>query len=155
MEEKKQILRNEQRVRNDTLQFRTAADLGLENTGRYAKPFTVIGTEPTPHYPKLPTSSPWHDDPVPPEEPLGYSVDETPIVGEVEEVQASIDRLEAAAPAEVSVPHHSPDAVAESATGDAAPTQSSDDFPRALSEALAASPNKSPATKTDARRKPR
>src|SRR5262249_27697905 len=35
-----------------------------------------------PRYPELPTSSPWHSDPVPPEVPLGFDINEVPAVGE-------------------------------------------------------------------------
>jgi hypothetical protein len=77
-------------LRNDTLQFRTAADLGLENTGRYAKPFTVTGTEPSAQYPRLPENS-WVNDPVPPEAPLGHAIDEQEPCGEIGEIRASLD----------------------------------------------------------------
>jgi hypothetical protein len=115
--ERRETLENDQRVQRDTLQFRTSADLGLENTGRYAKPFAVTGQTPTPQYPAGPN---WAPDPVGVEPPLGIDVNAMEPVGEVGEVQASIDRLEAAAPAEVSVPR-SPDAVAESAAGTVQP----------------------------------
>jgi hypothetical protein len=85
----------EEVVRNDTLQYRTAADLGLENSGRFAKPFAITGTEPTVQYPKLPESSPWHSNDGPPEEPLGYSIDEAPIVGEPHEQRASLEKINA------------------------------------------------------------
>jgi hypothetical protein len=84
------VLKND---RNNTLQFRTSADLGLENTGRFAKPFAVTGTEPSAQYPRLPPSSPWHDVVVPDEPPLGFSVEDHEPCGEYGEVQASIEAL--------------------------------------------------------------
>ena len=78
-------------LRQQTLQFRTAADLGLENSGRFAKPFEVIGSSPTPQYPQVAPN--WANDPTGVEPPLGYSIDEAPVVGESFEVQASIDAL--------------------------------------------------------------
>jgi len=57
-------------------------DLG----GRYAKVHstTVVGSSPI-SYPAQPPQSPWHHDPVPPEMPLGYSVDAIEPVGEFHE----------------------------------------------------------------------
>jgi hypothetical protein len=46
----------------------------------------VIGSAPVPQYPPLPQNSPWSNDPVPSEEPLGYSVHEHPVVGEAFEI---------------------------------------------------------------------
>jgi hypothetical protein len=60
----------------------TDDDLG----GRYAKVHstTVVGSSPA-SYPAQPSTSPWHHDPVPPEMPLGYSVEEMEPVGEIHE----------------------------------------------------------------------
>ena len=73
----------------DTFHSRTHDESG----GRWQKqtPTNVIGSSPV-SYPKLPASSPWSCDPVPPEEPLGIDVSESPIVGEHHEVEASLDR---------------------------------------------------------------
>ena len=60
--------------------------------GRWAKPTQVSGKDPATLYPKLPTTSPWSNDPVPPEAPLGIDISEPPIVGESWEVEASLDR---------------------------------------------------------------
>jgi hypothetical protein len=62
-----------------------------EAGGRWQKqtPTQVTGKDPATLYPKLPTSSPWSSDPVPPEEALGIDVSEAPIVGEPHEVLAS------------------------------------------------------------------
>jgi hypothetical protein len=78
-------------LKNDATTYlgHTHSDLG----GRFAAtaPLNVTGASPI-SYPKLPASSPWSCDPVPPEEPLGIDVSETPVVGEYAEVQASLDR---------------------------------------------------------------
>jgi hypothetical protein len=65
-----------------------------EAGGRWQKqtPTQVSGKDPATLYPKLPTTSPWSGDPVPPEEPLGIDVSEAPITGEPHEVAASLDR---------------------------------------------------------------
>ena len=51
----------------------------------------MVGSSPV-SYPKLPASSPWSCDPVPPEPPYGLDISEPPIVGESWEVAASLDR---------------------------------------------------------------
>jgi hypothetical protein len=82
MKEKREQIKN-------TYLAHTHSDEG----GRFAKttPTNVIGSSPV-SYPKL-QSGPWSDQPMPPEEPpLGFSVDEVPIVGESFEVEASLDR---------------------------------------------------------------
>jgi hypothetical protein len=64
-------------LRNDTL-FSRQQNQPDDAGGRYAKitPTTVTGATPTPQYPQIP-SGPWSGaDPAPPEEPLGYSVDD-------------------------------------------------------------------------------
>jgi hypothetical protein len=47
-----------------------------EHRGRFAaiNEAVVVGHAAQPSYPRLPESSPWHHDPVGPEEPLGFSV---------------------------------------------------------------------------------
>jgi hypothetical protein len=60
--------------------------------GRFAKPQTVNASEQAVHYPRLPTSSPWSNPIEAVEPPLGFSVDETPIVGEAFEVEASLNQ---------------------------------------------------------------
>jgi hypothetical protein len=59
-------------------------ELGLG--GRFARlvPTVVVGAAPMPSYPGLPKASPWHSDPVGPEEPLGFSVDELPDMTKVQ-----------------------------------------------------------------------
>jgi hypothetical protein len=65
-----------------------------EAGGRFQKqvPTNVSGKDPATLYPKLPTSSHWSNDPVPPEAPLGIDVTETPIVGESFEVEQSLNQ---------------------------------------------------------------
>jgi len=111
-----ETLLNDKRVQKDASTF--LSHTHSEDSGRFAKPQTVIGLDSV-QYPTLPENS-WTNDPTPTEPPLGIDVNAMEPVGEVGEVQASIDRLEAAAPAEVSVPR-SPDAVAESAAGTVQP----------------------------------
>jgi hypothetical protein len=67
----------------------------LESTGRFtAKPSTV-GSEPAVRYPRLPSSSPWSSDPVGLEPALGYSVHDMLPTGEVAEISASLNAIEA------------------------------------------------------------
>ena len=53
----------------------------LEGTGRFAAQSAVVGRDPSP-YPAQPAGSPWASDPVPPEEPLGESVEDVIPVGD-------------------------------------------------------------------------
>jgi len=79
-------------LRNDTYLSRAKADADLAaGGGRFAKEVAtrVVGV---PRYPTLPATSPWAGDPVPDEPPLGYSIDEMPIVGEPHEVSPPTDR---------------------------------------------------------------
>ena len=68
--EKREVLKDTYFAR----QQNTADDAG----GRFTKltPTNVTGSTPVPSYPQQPTNSPWSSNPVPPEEPLGFSVDE-------------------------------------------------------------------------------
>jgi hypothetical protein len=65
------------------------------NAGRFAKPSVVSGSTPAVKYPRLPSSSPWAADIVPVEPALGYSVHDLQPTGEVGEISASLDALEA------------------------------------------------------------
>jgi len=85
--ERRQVIRNDATTLHDFAQ--SAAG---EISGRWAKPATVNASEQAAHYPRLPTSSPWSNPIEAVEPPLGFSVEETPIVGEYAEVQASLDR---------------------------------------------------------------
>ncbi len=88
MAEKEQILRNDQR---HTFQSRAIAEAD-EVRGRWAQinKATVVGSSGAPQYPQLPEASPWHNDPVPHEEPLGHAIDAHEPVGEVGEIEKSL-----------------------------------------------------------------
>jgi hypothetical protein len=87
-QEREAILRND---RANTFAGRASAELDLENSGRHAKPNTVIGVDGPPDYPRLPENS-WTHDPVPPEGPLGVSVEDHEPVGENFELARSLPR---------------------------------------------------------------
>jgi hypothetical protein len=57
----------------------------------------VIGTEPV-SYPRLPEASPWHDNVVPPEEPLGVDINAVEPTGTFAEIQKSIEATDASPP---------------------------------------------------------
>jgi hypothetical protein len=77
------------------------ASLTLESQiGRFNNNDTiVVGSHSGPIYPALPSSSPWHHDDVPPEEPLGYSVEAVEPVGNPDEIAASELAARASTPA--------------------------------------------------------
>jgi hypothetical protein len=95
-QEKLEALFNEQKLRNaqrkdaSTFQSRAQAEAD-EVRGRFAQieKADVVGTAATVQYPRLPENS-WVNDPVPPEGPLGFSVDAHEAVGEVFELEASL-----------------------------------------------------------------
>jgi hypothetical protein len=66
----------------------TAAEDQVDRFKVDKRPTIIVGTSPATNYP-----GPGNVDPVPNEEPLGYSVDQMTPVGTHEEIQASIDRL--------------------------------------------------------------
>jgi hypothetical protein len=68
--EKREVLR-------DTYLSRAQSDADLTSQGRFKRETTTRVTS-VPEYSKQPDNSPWASDPVPPEEPLGFSVDELP-----------------------------------------------------------------------------
>jgi hypothetical protein len=82
--EKRRVLANDRSVREQQQKaaatyFAFGAAEADEPRGRFKNTggaTTVIGATPLPQYPELPTNSPWHHDPVPPEEPLGFGIDE-------------------------------------------------------------------------------
>jgi hypothetical protein len=90
MEEKAAILKNDQRARH-TFQSRAIAEAD-EIQGRFAEinKSNVVGSQQAVHYPRLP-SGPWADPvQVPPEEPLGFSVEAMEPVGTIQEIEASL-----------------------------------------------------------------
>jgi hypothetical protein len=116
--EKEAIIRNDARVRSgSTFLDHTHSD---DEGGRYAKPTNVIGSAATAQYPKLPPSSPWHDDPVPPEGSLGFEINEVPIVGEAFEVAKGLGDTAATNVADVAASPCGEVVVSSSSIGDAA-----------------------------------
>jgi hypothetical protein len=102
MTDQRQPFRNEatqsekrETLRNDNMNFRTSSDLGLENTGRFAKPFAVTGSTPAPQYPSGPN---WANDPTGVEPPLGFDVNAIEPVGEHHEIQSSLAEAVKSAP---------------------------------------------------------
>jgi hypothetical protein len=88
-------------LHNDLLvQRRTYLDIAqasaLELGGRFAGARPQVTAVPV--VPRLPASSPWASDPVPPEPPLGFSVDDLPVVGEPHEVERAARILEVEVP---------------------------------------------------------
>jgi hypothetical protein len=81
------------------------AVISPEAGGRFAKPSPPV--DPAKLYAPLPASSPWHCDPVPDEEPLGFSVEEMPVMGEpweAERAAAIADSVAASSPATDTAP---------------------------------------------------
>jgi hypothetical protein len=80
--ERRETLENDRQVREQeraaTMHGLAIASADDEAGGRFARvnPTMVVGATPIPRYPQLPASSPWAHDPVPNEEPLGYSVND-------------------------------------------------------------------------------
>jgi hypothetical protein len=85
-QEKREVLRNDRRVREaSTYHAAAQSNIDDERGGRYAhlgSPTTVTGSAPTSVHPMQPENSPWHRDPVPDEPSLGFSVDAMEPVGE-------------------------------------------------------------------------
>jgi hypothetical protein len=86
---------DKRQVHKDTYAARAEADWELNRQGRHAaqKIDTTGNWSGFNRYPKLPATSPWSCDPVPPEPPIGTDVSETPVVGEPAEIAASLEQL--------------------------------------------------------------
>jgi hypothetical protein len=82
--EKRAVLRNDALVRGAALAD-VAEVFNPQPGGRFA-----ASAPTTTSIPRQPEGSPWAADPVPPEPPLGFSVDDLPIVGEPHEIERSI-----------------------------------------------------------------
>ena len=98
--EREAVLRNDQRAA--TMQGRAQAEAD-DVRGRWAEinKSNVVGATPTVQYPRLP-SGPWADPvQIPPEEPLGYDINEVPICGEPHELTALDDTPNATIVADV------------------------------------------------------
>jgi hypothetical protein len=91
--ERRAILRNEREV--GTYHAFATSEAGAIG-GRFAAEAKtrVTGVAPVPQYPAQPANSPWADEPVGLEQPLGYSVEETPAVGEAFELERSLSLAE-------------------------------------------------------------
>jgi hypothetical protein len=127
--EKLEVLLSEQRLRNE--ERKRDAGTFLSHThndegGRFAKPQQIVGAKPVPEYPAGPN---WAPQAVGVEPPLGFDINETPVVGEPWEVEASLERAEQqASPQSLDAqpPARGGEAVplTSSATSSASPTQS-------------------------------
>lgn len=105
-------------LRNDTYFHRAQVDQELG--GRFAKASVVAGEAPSVQYPRLPSSSPWSEDPVPPEEPLSVDVNAQEPTGTPAEIEASLAMAPSSpcdgAGAEATGPASAPCAVVEPAS---------------------------------------
>ena len=127
--EREQIIRAERRAQ--TKLGRQEAEYELERQGRFAKPNTISGTQPSVKYPQCwgrDAPPQWHD-PVGLEPPLGFSVEDHSAVGEHHEIEASLAKLDDAQKAHsdgaaMGVVDEHPQQIAPSAPdkGDVAPT---------------------------------
>jgi hypothetical protein len=92
MKEKRDVLRNDRRVREQGSTFSQFAQSEADTPrGRFDahEKSTVIGSEPLPRYPQLPASSPWAGpDLVPTEPALGVDVNALEPCGEPHELKA-------------------------------------------------------------------
>ena len=87
--EKRRILAEERRMK--TLMGQAQASLDDLAGGRFAhlNKAVITGSTPFTPYPKMPEGNPWRCDPVPNEEPLGWSVEDQPPTGEFHELERS------------------------------------------------------------------
>jgi hypothetical protein len=84
--ERKRVIENDRKV--STFMAHAAANIDEDRGGRYAAVGSsprVTGASPI-SYPQQPSNSPWRHDPVPMEEPLGFSVEDHDPVGEPHEL---------------------------------------------------------------------
>jgi hypothetical protein len=89
-----QTLRNAERRKNASTFSQLANSEANADAGRFAaiNKANVVGAKPVPDYPNQPANSFSNQAAVVgPEEPLGFDVNETPVVGESWEVDASIE----------------------------------------------------------------
>jgi hypothetical protein len=94
-EERAKLLREERQI-NTRSAMQEVIDPRM--AGRFAtqsKPDFTIGKDEVVHYPRLPGNSPWQQEQPPPEEPLGFSVEEMPPMGEPHEIAHAYELLSA------------------------------------------------------------
>jgi hypothetical protein len=73
-----------------TTYFHQQSQVAEELGGRWSKADVVVGQKPSVVYPRLPSSSPWASDPVPPEEALVIDISAMEPVGTSTEIEASM-----------------------------------------------------------------
>jgi hypothetical protein len=105
------------RVLKDTTNTRVAYTNVVDPPagGRFAKPSQ--SPDPSQLYPRLPPSSPWHSDPVPNELPLGFSVEDVPVCGELHEQLPPVTADASSPLVAVNSPLSAPDVVARVESG--------------------------------------
>jgi hypothetical protein len=116
--ERKRVIENDRKA--SSYMAHAATNVDEDRGGRYAAIGSsprVIGAAPV-SYPTQPEGSPWHSDPVPPEMPLGFSVEDHDPVGEKHELggdavasaapnsQFGLDTADVAAAAAQELKHH-------------------------------------------------
>jgi hypothetical protein len=127
MSEKREIVKNKVQ-RKDVYSSRAEADYNLAQSGRHAaRKIDATGDwAGFLRHPRLPPNSPWsiENAQVPPEEPLGYDINETPVVGEPHEQQLG-DGASATPPSpeavESAISSPRPDVEASTATSNSQP----------------------------------
>jgi hypothetical protein len=99
LKDKLDVLRNEKLLREaGTYHEIASADADQDRGGRFSgltRP-SVIGSSPI-SYPQMPENNPWRCDPVPPEMPLGYAINDQEATGEKWEQQRSIEKASSSA----------------------------------------------------------
>jgi hypothetical protein len=95
--EKRRILAEDRKARSTYFQHAQSV-IDEDRGGRFSAVGSspkVVGTSSI-SYPQQPEGSPWRCDPVPPEMPLGYSVNEQEPVGDIHERTSTASAVEAA-----------------------------------------------------------
>jgi hypothetical protein len=101
--ERERELRNEQRVRGHTFQSRAIAEADdIRGRWRETHKASVVGSDSAVHYPMAAPN--WSVDPTGVEPPVGYDINEVPVVGEPHEIQASLGDVLEGGPQPVASP---------------------------------------------------
>jgi hypothetical protein len=89
--ERRAVAANDRRVHKGGTYHQFAASEAGAVGGRFAAESKqrVVGSGPV-AYPQLPETSPWHNDPVPAEEPLGVDINMVEAVGTYAEIEKSL-----------------------------------------------------------------